>query len=102
MIKEEGLAISPSFYSNINSDTTILNTSISLYCFYAQPLGYENNLRAFMNDSPIKLQILQSHIGLINVKFNKKGKYEFKVIAQLTNNKKIISQDSCIKNIIVF
>lgn len=101
LIKEEGLAICPKFYSEVKSDTLTVNSSISLYCFYTRPDGYTNKLNAFVNNSAVELELLPSHMGLINAKLDKKGTYKFKVLAQLTNNKKVISQDSCMKNIIV-
>jgi len=102
LIKEEGLAICPNFYSDVNSDSASINSFISLYCFYAQPDGYENNLKAFINNSAVELKLLPSHMGLIEAKLDNKRTYEFKIVAQLSYNGKIICQDSCNRSIVVY
>jgi hypothetical protein len=100
LIKEEGIAISPNIYSNIQGDTIERNHIVSFYCFYTEPEGYHNILQGFINDSIINVQRIQNgHICYFVVFLSRHGKYIFNVNSSLKKGDNIITQNHCIKEI---
>lgn len=99
LIKEEGIAISPNFYSSLTSDTISINKKVALYFFYSEPESYKNYLEASVNGEPITITYLPSHVGLIEKSILNVGQYHFEVKAILKHNEQTISQDYCVKTI---
>jgi len=99
IIKEEGVSVSPVPYLDLDSNVVKSKTSVSLYFFYAEPDGYRNSLKAFINDTIVDINILPYHIASITKKIIKQGRNEFKLVSILKKNNNLISQDSCVKEL---
>lgn len=97
LIKEEGVCLDPNL---IDSKLLNLDSKNNILFFYSQPDQYLNQISVTLEDKPIKFDIINGHIGKVEVdKQKNKGKF-LKIYSVLTtSDKKNICEDSLVVHI---
>lgn len=101
IIKEQGVAISPSVDGDISADTISPGRHFKLYFSYAEPPGYENHFQAKVNDEVITLKRLEGHLLLLDTSFTKEGGYHIVVTSELFRNGDLFLTDHVEKSLSV-
>lgn len=97
LLKENGLCLSP----NIINRKTLSATGKQEYIFmYAQPENYSNIIKVFLNNTPIKYDILKGHMAKIEIDGAIEYGKELKIYSLLRRDSvNVICRDSLIVNI---
>lgn len=104
LIKEEGVALSPSMLlNNVINDSITTGSVVDIAFFYAKPEGYTNRLKVKLKNSFTLIKDTICHLAHIKTQFTDPGEVAIVVTSQLFNSDSIlVREDSLRKTIVVF